>query len=176
MTPEMFVSREEYCSTEIFNEWFKPQRAEAMMGSKLLIEGPVSMFLALMGPYSNGDFEETEIRLFAALISHLQRAVQLQPRLTGLEGPSEGSAAILNRLAQGVLLVDAGARVLLRTRLLNSCFEPVAVCFLDLRVSASKAPEKRDACARLSPIASIRAVRLAARAAAFGFPVGTERP
>jgi DNA-binding CsgD family transcriptional regulator len=112
MTPEMFVSREEYCSTEIFNEWFKPQGAEAMMGSKLLIEGPVSMFLALMRPYSNGDFEETEIRQFAALISHLQRAVQLQLRLTGLEGPSEGSAGILNRLPQGVLLVDAGARVL----------------------------------------------------------------
>jgi DNA-binding CsgD family transcriptional regulator/PAS domain-containing protein len=112
MTPEMFVSREEYCSTEIFNEWFKPQRAEAMMASKLLLEGPVSMFLALMRPYSNGDFEETEIRLFAALISHLQRAVQLQLRLAGLEGPSEGSAAILNRLPQGVLLVDAHARVL----------------------------------------------------------------
>lgn len=112
MQPEMFVSREEYCRTEIFNEWFKPQRAEAMIGSKLLIEGPVSMFLALMRPYSNGDFEETEIRLFASVIPHLQRAVQLQLRLAGLEGPAEGSAAILSRLPQGVLLVDAEARVL----------------------------------------------------------------
>ena len=88
----MFVSREEYCSTEIFNEWFRPQHAEAMIGSKLLIEGPVSMFLALMRPFSTGDFEETEIRLFDALIPHLQRAVQLQLRLAVLEGPAEGSA------------------------------------------------------------------------------------
>jgi PAS domain-containing protein len=108
----MFVSREEYCRTEIFNEWFRPQRAEAMIGSKLLIEGPVSMFLALMRPFSNGDFEETEIRLFDALIPHLQRAVQLQLRLAGLEGSGEGSATILNRLPQGVLLVDAQSRVL----------------------------------------------------------------
>jgi DNA-binding CsgD family transcriptional regulator len=112
MQPEMFLSREEYCSTEIFNEWFKPQHAEAMIGSKLLIEGPVSMFLALMRPFSSGDFEETEIQLFDALIPHLQRAVQLQLRLAGLEGPGEGSATILNRLPQGVLLVDAQSRVL----------------------------------------------------------------
>lgn len=112
LQPEMFVSREEYCSTEIFNEWFRPQRAEAMIGSKLLIEGPVSMFLALMRPFSNGDFAETEIQLFDALIPHLQRAVQLQLRLAGLEGPTEGSATVLNRLPQGVVLVDAQSRVL----------------------------------------------------------------
>jgi DNA-binding CsgD family transcriptional regulator/PAS domain-containing protein len=112
LQPEMFVSREEYCSTEIFNEWFRPQRAEAMIGSKLLIEGPVSMFLALMRPFSNGDFEEPEIQLFDALIPHLQRAVQLQLRLAGLEGPAAGTAAILNRLPQGVLLVDAQSQVI----------------------------------------------------------------
>src|SRR5690349_16235998 len=112
MQPEMFLSREEYCRTEMFNEWFKPQRAEAMIGSKLLIEGSVSMFLALMRPYSSGDFEEAEIRLFDAMIPHLQRAVQLQLRLAGLAGPAEGSAAILNQLPQGVLLVDAQSRVL----------------------------------------------------------------
>jgi DNA-binding CsgD family transcriptional regulator len=38
--------------------------------------------------------------------------VQLQLRLAGLEGPVEGSAAILNQLPQGVLLVDAQSGVL----------------------------------------------------------------
>ena len=50
MQPEMFLPREEYCRTAMFNEWSKPQRAEAMIGAKLLDEGPVSMFLALMRP------------------------------------------------------------------------------------------------------------------------------
>ncbi len=63
---------------QIFNEWFKPQRAEAMIGAKLFIEGPVSTFLGLVRPYSRGDFEEDDIKLFALLVPHLQRAVQLQ--------------------------------------------------------------------------------------------------
>ena len=112
MRPEMFVSREAYCRTEIFNEWFKPQKAEAMIGAKLLIEAESSTFLGLVRPYSRGDFEETEVRLFAALIPHLQRAVQLQLRLADLDGPPQGSAEILNRLLQGVLLVDSHARVI----------------------------------------------------------------
>jgi PAS domain-containing protein len=129
LQPEMFASREEYCSTEIFNEWFKPQRAEAMIGSKLLIEGPASMFLALMRPFSNGDFGETEIRLLAALIPHLQRAVQLQLRLAGLEGPAEGSASILNRLPQGVLLVDEQSRVLFANPAAEALFRARAGLF-----------------------------------------------
>jgi DNA-binding CsgD family transcriptional regulator len=46
----------------------------------------------------------------------LQRAVQLQLRLAGVDGPPTGSAEILNRLLQGVLLLDAGARVIFANR------------------------------------------------------------
>jgi hypothetical protein len=52
----------------------------------------------------------------AALIPQLQRAVQLQLRLADIEGPTYGSAEILNRLTVGVLLVDAAARVLFANR------------------------------------------------------------
>jgi DNA-binding CsgD family transcriptional regulator len=120
LNPEMFVSREEYCRTDIFREWFEPQRAEAMIGAKLLIEGPVSTFFGLVRPYSRGNFEEDEIELFAALVPHLQRAMQLQVRLAGVEGPSMGSAELLNRLPQGLLLVDAQARVVFANRAAES--------------------------------------------------------
>jgi DNA-binding CsgD family transcriptional regulator len=110
--PETFMSREEFCRTDIFNEWYKPQGVEAMMRTNLLIEGPVSTVITVGRPYSEGDFGASEIRLFVALIPHLQRAVQLQLRLAGVDGPPIGSAEMLNRLLQGVLLVDAGARVI----------------------------------------------------------------
>jgi DNA-binding CsgD family transcriptional regulator len=110
--PETFMSREEHCRTDIFNEWYKPQGAEALMRTNLLIEGPVSTVVTVGRRYSEGDFSARETRLFAALIPHLQRGVQLQLRLAGVEGPLAGSAEILNRLVQGVLLVDAGARVI----------------------------------------------------------------
>jgi hypothetical protein len=85
-TPETFMSREEHCRTEIFNEWYKPQGAEALMRTNLLIESPVSTVVTVGRRYSEGDFGTSEIRLFAALIPHLQRAVQLQLRLAGVEG------------------------------------------------------------------------------------------
>jgi len=110
--PEMFTSREEHCRTAIFNEWYEPQRIEAMMRTNLWIEGPVSTVVTVGRRYSEKEFGANEIRLFAALIPHLQRAVQLQLRLVGTDGPPMGSAEMLNRLRQGVLLVDAGARVI----------------------------------------------------------------
>jgi DNA-binding CsgD family transcriptional regulator len=110
--PETFMSREEHCRSAIFNEWYKPQGAEALMRTNLLIEGPVSTVVTVGRPYSEGDFGMREIRLFTALIPHLQRAVQLQLRLAGVDGPPTGSAEMLNRLLQGVLLVDASAWVI----------------------------------------------------------------
>jgi DNA-binding CsgD family transcriptional regulator len=110
--PETFMSREEHCRTEIFNKWYKPQGMEAIMRANLLIEGPVSTVVTVGRRYSEGDFGTGEIQLFAALIPHLQRAVQLQLRLAGLDRPPTSSAEMLNRLLQGVLLVDASARVI----------------------------------------------------------------
>jgi DNA-binding CsgD family transcriptional regulator len=113
MQPEMFVSREEYCSIEIFNEWFKPQQAEAMIDSKLLIDGPVSMFLALMRPYSDGDFEKAEARLFDVLIPHLQKRSAVAAALGGSGGTGRGLGHDPEpATCRGVLLVDAQSRVL----------------------------------------------------------------
>jgi len=65
-----------------------------------------------VSPLRKGNFDATETRLFAALIPRLQRAVQLQLRLAGLDGLPPGSAEILNRLLHGVVLVDGEARVI----------------------------------------------------------------
>jgi DNA-binding CsgD family transcriptional regulator len=116
MIPEMLMSRDEFCRTDLYNEWCKPQGIEATLATNLLIEGPVSTVIAAHRPYSKGDFDASETKLFAALIPHLQRAVQLRLRLAGLDGLTEGSAEILNRLAMGVLLVDAEARVIFANR------------------------------------------------------------
>ncbi len=124
--PETFMSRDEHCRTNIFNEWYRPQRIEAMMRTNLLVEGPVTVGRR----YSEGDFGTSEIRLFAALIPHLRRAVQLQLRLAGVDGPPTGSAEGLNRLRQGVLLVDAGARVIFANSAAERMLRPGAGLFL----------------------------------------------
>jgi DNA-binding CsgD family transcriptional regulator/PAS domain-containing protein len=116
MVREMIVARDEFCRTDYYNEWCKPQGVEAVVAANLVVEGSLSTVIAAHRPYAEGDFDETEMRLFAELIPHLQRAVQMQSRLAGLDGLLEGSAEILNRLLQGVLLVDADARIIFANR------------------------------------------------------------
>jgi len=113
---EMFISREEYCRTAFFNEWCKPLRAEAFMGAKLLTEGSLSTFFGVVRPYASGDFDQAETRLFAVLVPHLQRALQVHLRVRGLDQPLEGSVEILNQLLCGILLVDAQAQVIFANR------------------------------------------------------------
>jgi DNA-binding CsgD family transcriptional regulator len=109
---DMIISRAEFCRTDYYNEWCKPQGVEATIATNLLVEGPRSMVITASRRYAEGDFDGTETRLFVELIPHLQRAVQLQMRLVALDGLPEGSAEILNRLLQGVILVDGEARVI----------------------------------------------------------------
>jgi DNA-binding CsgD family transcriptional regulator len=116
MSPEMVISRDQARRIDLYNEWCVPQGVEAAIATNLLVEGPVSTVIAVYRPYAKGDFDAAETKLFTALIPHLQRAVQLQLRLVGLDGPADGSAEILNRLLQGVLLVDAEARMIFANR------------------------------------------------------------
>jgi DNA-binding CsgD family transcriptional regulator len=131
MMPETFMSREEYVRTNFFNEWRKPQGIEATVATNLLVEHPMCTAFAVYRPYAKGDFDTTEIRLFATLIPHLQRAVQLQLRLAGLDGQPDGSVEILNRLLQGVLLVDAKVRVLFANRAAERMLRARAGLFLE---------------------------------------------
>jgi DNA-binding CsgD family transcriptional regulator/PAS domain-containing protein len=120
MVREMIISRSEFCRTDLYNEWCKPPRLEAAIATNLVVEGSISTVIAAYRPYAKGDFDATETSFFAALIPHLQRAVQLQLRLAGHDGLPESSAEILNRLRQGVLLVDGEARVIFANRAAES--------------------------------------------------------
>jgi DNA-binding CsgD family transcriptional regulator/PAS domain-containing protein len=116
MVPEMVMPHHEFWHTDLYSEWCERQEVEAAVATNLSIEGPSSMVQEAHSPDAKGDLDPRATRLFAALIPHLQRAVQLQLRLAGLGGPREGSAGILNQLLQGVLLVDAEARVIFANR------------------------------------------------------------
>jgi DNA-binding CsgD family transcriptional regulator len=110
--PEMVISHRDRCHTDTLNGSSKPQSPERMMGATLLTEGSVSTVVSVSQPYSEGEFDATQTQLFAALIPHLQRAVQLRLRLAALAGPPTNSAEMWNRLPHAVLLVDARAEVI----------------------------------------------------------------
>jgi DNA-binding CsgD family transcriptional regulator len=61
-------------------------------------------------------FDRQEAALLGALMPHLHRAVQLHRRLADAQALADGSTAALNRLAHGVILIDALERVMLANR------------------------------------------------------------
>lgn len=140
MVREMIICRDEFCRTDLYNEWCKPQRLEAAIATNLLVEGPISTVIAAYRPYAKGDFDTMETRLFAALIPHLQRAVQLQLRLADLDGLPEGSAEILDRLQQGVILVDGQARVIFANRAAEGILRAGRGLFVDRDGLQTKIP------------------------------------
>ena len=61
-------------------------------------------------------FDRQEAALVSALMPHLQRAVQLHRRLADAQAAVLGSTSALDRLAHGVILVDASRRVMFANR------------------------------------------------------------
>lgn len=129
--PEMRISHRDRRHTSMSNGSLQPQIQESIMGTTLLTEGSVSTVVSVSRPYSEGEFDATEIRLFAALIPHLQRAVQLRLRLAALDGPPTSSAEMLNRLPHAVLLVDAWARVIFANQAATKILSAGDGLFLD---------------------------------------------
>jgi DNA-binding CsgD family transcriptional regulator len=113
IVPEALISRKDDCRTDIFEGSPNVRGPEATMGTILSIDGPISMVMSVSRPCSKGGFDTTEVELFAILIPHLQRGLQmLRMHLAALGGPTTSPVEILNRFPQAVLLADALARVI----------------------------------------------------------------
>jgi DNA-binding CsgD family transcriptional regulator/PAS domain-containing protein len=108
MWPEMFLARNEWQRTDFFNEWYHPQRFDSLIGSNVVAEGSVS---TVISSCRKEPFTSAEIDRFRLIIPHVQRAMQMQLRLAELEDHQAGSAEILDRLQQGVFLVDENGTV-----------------------------------------------------------------
>jgi DNA-binding CsgD family transcriptional regulator len=116
ITPEMMMPRDVYTRTPFFQEWVMPQQIEAAMATKTLLDDGVATVLRLWRPWRIGDFRRQEIALFAALIPHIRRAIQLQHRLAVLEMQRATSVMAFDRLRDGVLLIDDGFDILFANR------------------------------------------------------------
>lgn len=131
IVPEPAISHHNHSCLGVFNGSPEAPNPPATMGTTLLTEGPLSTVVSVTRPYAEGEFDATQIQLFAALIPHLQRAMQLRLRLATLDGPPTSSAEMLNRLPQAVLLVDAQAQVIFANQIAEKMLGPGGGLSLD---------------------------------------------
>jgi DNA-binding CsgD family transcriptional regulator len=139
---ENFLPREVFDRSDMYNEWFRPQGMDVALTGNILMEGTASGVVSFFRPWKYGQFGVEEERLLAALLPHLQRAMQLHIRLGRLAMQRDSSAAMLDRFEHGALLVDAQARVLFANRgAAEMLTEPGGLRSFDGRLAAPRSAE-----------------------------------
>jgi DNA-binding CsgD family transcriptional regulator len=113
VTDRMVLPKQVLQASEFYNDWSRPQGYLSVMGATLLAEDDWRVEFVVPGPC---EFEAEHLKLYEALAPHLRRAVQLNRRLQMLAAERRWSLEALDRLTQGVLVVDAEARILLANR------------------------------------------------------------
>lgn len=116
MIPEMLMPADEYVRSDFFNEWMRPEGLEVALATNALVEASAVTVFALYRPRRTGEFEAEEVKFFGRLIPHVQRALQLSGRVGRVEAERTALVDTLDRLRQGVALVDASGRLLYANR------------------------------------------------------------
>src|SRR6185437_4420940 len=98
--------------TPLYSEFWRPYGIDYALIINASKEGAAGCGLGFSRSRKDGPFERDEEELLQALAPHLRRAVALNLRLARLEMERSGTAEMLDRSADGALLVDAQARIL----------------------------------------------------------------
>jgi DNA-binding CsgD family transcriptional regulator/PAS domain-containing protein len=118
-TNRMVLPKETLHSSQFFNEWSRPQGYLSVMGATLLAEDDWRVEFVVPG---KNEFGPEHLKLYEAIAPHLKRAVQLNRRIQTLAIDRQYSFAALDSTSQGVLIVDAKARVLFANRACDGAF------------------------------------------------------
>ncbi len=109
---ESLIGREAFAKTAIFNEWWRPAHCGlGLVGANLLIEDRLTALVCFTNGPSEDDVSEAQVRAFEFALPHIYRAVRIQRKIRLLDLEREAAAEQLDALADAVVLVDAGARV-----------------------------------------------------------------
>ena len=68
----------EFARTEFYNEWWHPQGLDRALGMNLIIDKDVSAVVTIYRPDSRPEFSDRDKRLFASLLPHLVRALEIR--------------------------------------------------------------------------------------------------
>ncbi len=158
-TSGSLVPDAEFLKSEFWNGFGRRYGLRYVMGTVLPLGEAGTMPLGLHRPQGASPFDEAEKRLLEAALPHLRRGLQLRQRLSAAT-PAPGGAtglAALDGLAHGVLVVDAGLRVLLA----NVAAEAMAASGLGFRLRRESprdlaqtriVPSRREDLARLAAL------------------------
>jgi len=114
MTDRAVLSKQELFKTEFYADFLRPQDVHSILSVYVLPEDGTRV--AFGRPHRSGEWEQEQIDLLRPFAPHLQRAALINLKLGASRLSEMSSAEALDRLAQGVILVDAESRPLFINR------------------------------------------------------------
>jgi DNA-binding CsgD family transcriptional regulator/PAS domain-containing protein len=113
---DAIVPAAELRKTDFYGEILQPQRILHCGCAPLARDAERVMGVSVFRAPKIGPVDTEDLRLLSLVAPHFKRAAQIAWRLGAIAALEEAKTAALDRLDHGVLVVDAGARVLFANR------------------------------------------------------------
>jgi DNA-binding CsgD family transcriptional regulator len=105
-----------YVETEFHQDFALPQGFRHSMGGTLVVHGHKLLNFTYFRGLADGPYSEAEMRLHGLLSGHIAAAIGMNNELAVLRHQVSASSYLVDRLAFGVILLDAAGRVLFANR------------------------------------------------------------
>ncbi len=110
---DSIMSRKDFSTTPVFNEWFRPAEfGLAAIAANLLVGDQVSALICVANAPKNDHISKRQTLAFKAALTHIDRAVRIHRELRIRDLDHDTAPARLECLPRSVMLVDGAARVL----------------------------------------------------------------
>jgi DNA-binding CsgD family transcriptional regulator/PAS domain-containing protein len=109
---ETVLPATEFARTAFYNEWWHPQGLDRAMGMNLIVDNEVSAVITIYRPDSRPEFSNRDKALFAGLLPHLVRALEIRRRVTHAASIGNDFRETLAQLNQAGFIVAATGQLL----------------------------------------------------------------
>jgi DNA-binding CsgD family transcriptional regulator/PAS domain-containing protein len=104
------VDKTQLLRSEVYADWYRKIDVHHALVGVFPVAGAIGA-VTVCRPPARAEFDEREKARLNLLVPHLQRAVQIHRRLSAAEQGRALTLEMLERLALGIIIVDANARV-----------------------------------------------------------------
>jgi DNA-binding CsgD family transcriptional regulator/PAS domain-containing protein len=111
------MPRQEFSQTAFYNEWWRPQGLDRVMGMNLISKGHTSAVITIYRPDSRPDFSNSDRRKFLSLLPHLVRAVEIRECLAHSKSVEADFRETLACIGRSGFVVDRAGRLLFCNRM-----------------------------------------------------------
>ncbi len=116
LTRQAFLSDREFGNCALFRDVLRRANVWHIMGEVAMRAGNAVALIGFVRPRRRKAFDDANFATYRRFSPHVERAMRLHRMVTRLDMQRNEAAEVLDRLPLGVILVDAGGRVITQNR------------------------------------------------------------